>query len=459
MKPSNLYISVAILLGNLLSLSLSSCQADADAPTPTSKMSVSFRVETRSGEQSDASSEPSTGYEEATKWENYINIANNDYRIGFFDDDNNCITRFIPEEITAVNTNTYTDYTLEGKLPAILTLYSNFKIVVLANWENYPEMTTGTSLDAICCPTGSSSDGSPLGQFKHFDDAIGYSIPTSTPESGETDDTRAEETEAEETPRRYVPMYGVKEYKNVVFGFNKENDATVVSAGEFGPINMLRAIAKVEVVFETTDPYTLETDLNDPTKSKPLYITNYNDYGYCAPEGAYSEEDYYHKDWNTDYWQGHLHLVGGKNHSEETKTLAMTPMTVSNNNDDETDATEGGESTEKIVWVAYLPEYRNVALTSTTGDGKNPDCKNAAINNEKITPARIAVPLLRNGELHTSYIDFATYDNDGELTPGSAINIERNNLYRFTITHVDQGLKWKVKALPWNGLKHDPIVM
>lgn len=418
MKPSNLYISATIILGNLLSFSLTSCQADADAdaPAPTSKMSVSFRVETRNDELS-VGDEPQSGYEEASKWENYINIANGDYKIGFFDVDNNCITPFTPQKIEADDKGTYIDYTLTGEVPGILTLYSNFKIVVLANWGSYPEMIMGTHLDAICCPNDEN-----LGRFQYF---------------AGPDFKIYDGTTAKEDVTRYVPMYGVKEYKNVKFGIGNEENPTVVYDKTTGPVNMLRAIAKVEVMFDTTDEYTLAYDpeAENVDEIKPLYLTNYNEYGYCAPEGAYSEGDYYHKDWETDYWQGHLHLVGGSNHPKEK--LAMTKMTNKDGKD---------------VWVAYLPEYRNVASTSTTKD-----CQNAATSNANITPARIAVPLLRNEQPQTAYIDFATYDDKGE--PDKAINIERNNLYRFTITHVDQGLKWKVKALPWNGLKHDPIVM
>ncbi len=418
MKPIHPYISVTIILASLLCLPLSSCESDADAPSPTSKMSVSFRVETRNGEQTNAgdntANETSTGtYKAATEWENYINIAKGDYRIGFFDVENNCITPFAPDKIKAVEGTNYTEYTLEGKVPSILTFYSDFKIVVLANWgNNYPAMLAGTALEDICCPGGNER----VGQFKYFDNANGYGIPATS-----TDETRAEGEEP-----RYVPMYGIKEYTGVQFGVDNNNNPTVAYEGNFGPINMLRAIAKVEVVFNTEDPYTLDNKSN-------IYITNYNEYGYCAPE-AYSEDAYSHNgNWNLDYWQGHLHLVGGRNDSGE-KPLAMTKMTKDG----------------KDVWVAYLPEYRNVASTNT-------DCGELTPASEgEITRARIAVPLKRGDDSYTSYIEFAKYTN-GE--PTDRLNIERNNLYRFTITNVDPGVKWKVEALPWKCLEHPTIVM
>lgn len=276
-----------------------------------------------------------------------------------------------------------------------------------------------------------------LGQFEHFEGT----------EDGKN-------FQIAEEGSRYVPMYGVKEYKGVKFGINNKNEPTVLYEGNFGPVNMLRAIAKVELIFDTKDPFTLDT-------TQPITITNYNDYGFCAPEGAYLETDYYHGSWNADYRQGFLHLVGGMNDSGDEKPLSMTKMTITTTTTGGSGETAGGEgettgtSSTKTVWVAYLPEYRNVGSTDT---GKT-DCnnsENSAASGDDIKKARIAVPLIREGQTYTSYIEFATY-KDGE--PGQPINIERNNLYRFTVTHVDQGVKWKVEALPWNCLKHPTLVM
>ncbi len=432
MKPISQYITV--MLASLFGMVLSGCSSDPEAPSAASEMSISFRVETRNGGETNAgegSGDSSTGYEDATAWENYIDIESKDYRIAFFDYENNlCITPFEPTEIEAVNKNTYVDYTLKGEVPGILTLYSDFKIVVLANWgtNNYPEIKTGvTKIADLCCPPTET-----CGRFQHFESSD-YQIGKG---------------------QRYVPMYGVKEYKGVKFELNNENKPTVLyEGGNFGPVNMLRAIAKVEVVFDTTDKYELQYTLDN---TKPLYITHYNDYGYCAPEGCYLERDYYHSAWIQDYRQGWLHLVGGRNdETESERHLNMTPLTTEEDSgsapeDGSGDTSTSDENSNKIVWVAYLPEYRNLALPSD-----KTDCANATVRTD-ITPARIAVPLKRGGEGYTSYIDFAKY-TDGE--PETPINIERNNLYRFTITRVDQGVKWIVKALPWNGLEHEEIVM
>ncbi len=437
MKPISQYITV--MLASLLGIALSACGSDPESPSATSEMSISFRVETRNGGESNAGEGSGTTqsdkYAAATAWENYIDIDNKDYknyRIAFFDFDNRCITPFEPTKIEVVEDTNYVDYILVGQVPGILTLYSNFKIVVLANWGsgNYPEIKAGvTTIEDLCCP---KNDEVGLGRFQYFESSD-YKI---APE------------------QRYVPMYGVKEYKGVEFGIDNKENPTVLYKENFGPINMLRAIAKVEVVFDTPDKYELQYDIDG---TNPLYITRYNATGYCAPEGCYLEGDYAHGSWSADYWQGYLHLVGGKNDEPQAeRTLPMARLTIeeesSNSSDNGTDeATKADENPEKIVWVAYLPEYRNLALTS----GKK-DCQNVTVNAADITPARIAVPLKRGDDVYTSYIEFATY-TDGE--PGTAINIERNNLYRFTITRVDQGIKWIVKALPWNGYEHEEIVM
>lgn len=414
-----------MMMASMLCLPLGACSSGPDAPATTSEMSVSFRVETRTGEGDGGSGENTSDpddydnpmkYETATEWENYIDIANGDYRIGFFDNENRCITPFTPTKIEAVENSHYTEYILKGQVPGVLTLYSDFKIMVLANWkEAYPVMMAGTTIDDICCPKAGADGGN--ARFAHFGTG---------------------EYEVNEENGRYVPMYGIKEYKGVVFGINNEGDPTVLYEGNFGPVNMLRAIAKVELEFATTEGYTLDG-------SKKICITNYNDYGYCAPEGAYKESDYYHYSWEDDYRQGYLHLVGGmnilgKNILGESE-LEMTMLTRDG----------------KDVWVAYLPEYRNVAATSSEQtDCTNSDRSAATVDAVSKNRAQIAVPITRNGEEYTAHIEFATH-KDGE--PDQYLNIERNNLYRFTVTKVDQGIKWKVVALPWNGKVHETIVM
>lgn len=393
-----------MMMASMLCLPLGACSSGPDAPAATSEMSVSFRVETRTGEGDGGSGENTSDpddyddpmkYETATEWENYIDIANGDYRIGFFDNENRCITPFTPTEIEAVENSHYTEYILKGQVPGVLTFYSDFKIMVLANWKDaYPVMMAGTTIDDICCPKAGTAGGN--AQFAHFGTG---------------------ECEVDDQSSRYVPMYGIKEYKGVEFGINNEENPTVLYEGNFGPVNMLRAIAKVELEFATTEGYTLDG-------SKKICITNYNEYGYCAPEGAYKESDYYHYSWDKDYRQGYLHLVGDQN-DDGMKALEMTKLTRDG----------------KDVWVAYLPEYRNVTESGEKTEGR----------------ARIAVPIKRNGVEHTAHIEFATHDASGE--PDQYLNIERNNLYRFTVTKVDQGITWKVVALPWNGKVHETIVM
>ncbi len=409
MKSIRQYISA--MLAILMSVALSSCSSNSDSPSPASKMSISFRVETRNSGKSTRAEESAgvaDGYEDATEWENFIDIDRNDYRIAFFDNNNRCITPFTPKSISAVEESNYVEYTLEGEVPAILTMYSDFKIVVLANWGvgNYPVIVAGsTTLGDLCCPPEGT-----LARFRHF-------------ESSDYQITQEQQ--------RYVPMYGVKEYKGVVFGKDNQENPTILYQGNFGPVNMLRAIAKVELIFNTSDILSLDTE-------KDIYITNYNDYGYCAPEGAFSERDYYNNRWESDYWRGHLHLVGGSNDAGPAKTLKMKKLSKDG----------------KDVWVAYLPEYRNVDLAENEKDCEN---SNVEITSEtEIRKARIAVPHVQRGIPKISYIDFATHV-DGE--PTDPFNIERNNLYRFTVTHVDQGITWKVEALPWNCLQHEEIVM
>ncbi|MCD8206345.1 MAG: hypothetical protein LUD72_00240 [Bacteroidales bacterium] len=101
-------------------------------------------------------------YEVGTQWENYIDIAGGDYKIYFFTNDKNdavatedserntLIAEFVPKEVSAIDETDYTQYTLSGEVGDDIVAYSDFKIVVLANWEAYPEVTAGeTTIDAL----------------------------------------------------------------------------------------------------------------------------------------------------------------------------------------------------------------------------------------------------------------------------------------------------------------------
>ncbi|OUO51224.1 hypothetical protein B5F78_13355 [Bacteroides sp. An279] len=204
-------------------------------------------------------------FEAGSKYENYINFDDvHSYRIYFFDTNNNYIARFIPSKTVMAEATEYTLYSVEGEVPEdVLQRASNntintmdFKIVVLANWENYEEPEAESKLETICNAYWAQFE---IKSFKLGEENL-------------------------------IPFYGVNEYEDVPVQYGG-----TITLEESIPL--LRAMAKVEVVLNKED------ELNTEEMSfSHVTLHGYNSKGYCAPmNGAYPQN-------------GHiLHLIGDQN--------------------------------------------------------------------------------------------------------------------------------------------------
>lgn len=323
------------------------------------------------------------GYEDGETDENYIDIAGGNYRIYFFDADNKFIAGFDPSGFISADGSDYRQYNVLGKAPDALVKHSSFKMVVLANWPKYPEDDTNITLTAEKTTIADICDAS-WAQYDCLTDG-NETNPTSValdPDAG-----------------RLMPFYGVHEYSNVTF---KPGVATILSE----PVTLLRAMAKVEVILQTDDYFDLSFS--------SLKINRYNAKGYCAPKDVFHQDSYDHNgNWESDYTRN-LHLVGDQNDSE-AKELSFRCVRRWD---------EGGKRYEK--WTAYLPEYQNIGVGDAYSSIK------AKFDNVQAEPYTIL---------------FANYDNNGQAdnSNGNRLNIERNNIYRFTITVRDRKLMVNVQ--------------
>lgn len=323
-------------------------------------------------------------YEEGETDENYIDIAGGNYRIYFFDTDNKFIAGFDPSGFITADGSNYCQYNVLGKAPDALVKYSSFKMVVLANWPKYPEDSDGnvTLTEGVTAITDICN-----ADWAQYDCL--------------TDDNKTNPTAVALDPDagRLMPFYGVHEYNDVTF---KPGVATILSE----PVTLLRAMAKVEVILQTDDYFDLSFS--------GLKINRYNAKGYCAPKGVSHQNDYDHGDWESDYTRT-LHLVDNQNDIKE-KELSFRCVRQWD---------EGGKRYEK--WTAYLPEYSNI------GAGDAYSSIKAKFNIQTA-----------DDEPHTIY--FAEYDGgktDNDNT--KRLNIERNNIYRFTVTVRDRRLMVNVQ--------------
>lgn len=220
-----------------------------------------------------------SGFEAGSEYENYINL--NSYRIYFFDTNNKYIARFIPSKTVMAEATEYTLYSVEGEVPEdVLQRAPNnamdFKIVVLANWENYEEPKAGSKLETIC-----NADWAQFEILKSF--KLGK--------------------------ENLIPFYGVNEYEDVPVQYGG-----TITLEESIPL--LRAMAKVEVVLNKED------ELNTEEMSfSHVTLHGYNLKGYCAPmNGAYPQN-------------GHigLHLVENRNEENSiNKTVSFLPTQPDN---------------------------------------------------------------------------------------------------------------------------------
>jgi len=216
---------------------------------------------------------------------------------------------------------------------------------------------------------------------------------------------------------RLIPLYGIHRYDNVSF---TKGERTTLSE----PITMLRAMAKVEVILNAEQNVTF-TDVT---------LHRHNALGFCAPEKVYSQTDYGQGlDWTGDYLH-RLHLVGGKNDAEAVdRELPFRRV-------------NGKENGKKETWIAYIPEYRNAA-----------DDNGTAAADE----AYIDVRLSNRSDEKPFHIYFADYGDNGgtSSTDLKRMNIERNNIYRFTISMSDNGMGMEIFVRQWNLRPQPPIIL
>ena len=370
-----------------------SCGKDSDVPdTPDvpsggeMTLDIGFKVPARAAAE---------GYEDGETDENYIDIANENYRIYFFDEENKFIARFEPSGFITTEGSNYCQYNVLGKAPEALAEHSDFfKMVVLANWPQYDDAnmnTEETTIADIC--------NAAWAQYDCLTD--GKTNPTAI---------ALNPFAADPSERKLMPFYGVHEYSDVTF---KPGVATIL--GE--PVTLLRAMAKVEVILEIDD-----NEFADDLSFSSLKINRYNTKGYCAPKDVFKQSDYDHNGSYDDDYVHTLHLVGNAN-DEGEKELALRLVRRWD---------EDGKRYGK--WTAYLPEYRNI------------DAGNAYSS----IKAKFNIQL-EDDDPHTIY--FSNYSGGKtDNSNGSRLNIERNNIYRFQVTCTGYNFKLLLTVSDWEGL-------
>lgn len=246
----------------LLAFTLGSCNIMDDSPCTDEPASIGTSVQVgftlTAGEVSSRAitegEEPGTGYE------NYIDIEGKDFRILLFDaTENTYLTTFNPTIIRATDNSQYPQtYYVEGELPEA---YSNFKLVVLANWGEsaYPTnlQEEVTTIDNVCTA------------------AYTYNVTNNT--------------SIIPSAENKIPMYGVKNCTGISLRADLLTD--------LGTVDLLRAMAKIEVKCNA-----------EGFKLGGVKLHRYNTKGYCAPTGVENDTK---TDWeyeNDEVYKHEVHI-------------------------------------------------------------------------------------------------------------------------------------------------------
>ncbi len=363
---------------------LSSCQSEEDLSNSKARSTfLEFNITMPL-----ASVTAGTGYENGTKEENTIS----NYRVYIYDTDNKYIMSLDEPSLTIEDTDLNTIYTItaeitdeEGNNP--LDGYSDFKVVMLANWEEYATPQVESTIADLC--------NSEYAQYSAFTNSSDFDLASS---------------------RKHIPYYGVHEYTSVTFPKN----GTVYLSGN---LTLLRAMAKVEIIIDC------EEDVDDNITLSSATLHNYNSKGYCAPANVYSQSDYGQaQDWGNDYTGENMHLVNDQNDSGE-KTLSLYKV-----QDKVRDAS--GNVTQKETWIAYVPEYDNQGNDFSYIDVKF----DYLLDDDVSQDYKIYFAVYDEDGTTTAYDSGASADEIAKRR-----DIHRNNLYRFNVDLGQYGLKVNVK--------------
>lgn len=358
-KMRNIVVQAAATV--LLMLAFASCSSKDHVPEePATLYKFGFFVNV--GDNSGASrATPPGDYNPGSGWENHIDIAGGDIRVVLFNTDDTFLTEITDFQITPLATYESSKLYYINAATKVDVSAGRFKIVVMANWgtDNYPAVW---NFDNIFGIKYDFSPGKPLGADN------------------------------------LIPLYGVK---SVVISGGIKPDITA----DLGTIHLLRAMAKVEVVY-SDELYTI----------KSLNLRNYNCSGFCAPTDVTEEEHYVKNNWSDDY--------------TATPSIPVPPMRR-----EETLAfnSAGKDIEGRDSYVLYVPEYCN---TVSSADAPVPQSVVEISFNEGFGDTRTIH--FRNGD--------------------AACDILRNVWYRFRITKKSElsDISVEVDVLPYHVKELDP---
>lgn len=406
-----LYKSIFCLI---MALMLTSCIND-DAQCPAEgdgeeQITLEFTVVTRdlAGHGTRALPIPEN-FQNGTSAENYLDLQNTVFML--FDESQTLIKVFIPE--VTPEDEQYAKYSVRAFMSPqeFHTLTDNktevtFYIAVVGNYSRLNPQNAayhiGQKLDDIFDPEKVGTFAMPISN----NNALNAWIPSIYPVDNQL--------------AGHIPMAGIQTFTIPVEALAASTvDHPLDLSGNNGEkdINMLRALAKIEVIDNISS---IMADATGAISSiKKVELVGYNTRGSLFPTSG---------QWNlqgSPYETQYVTEVSIPNDNEYKWARPENNLTVEGENSPLVNFFPSTNEEGKNVFTCYLTEYTPVAET----------------------PIWIRITL-QNGTSSTLHrLDLAPYTGN---VPGTAMHILRNNIYRYSITGLSPELALTLNVEPWN---------
>ncbi len=267
----------------VLLLLVASCVNDYDnCPAPqrdADPVKLSFTIVTRTSmettRQTRAADTNADGDIPGTAPENYLNLAGGDIRFLLFDEEQKLLREFTPDaDITVVEGNTnYVSYTVRATIAEpyfaqVAERVLSFYIMVIANGNSH-------KLNAFALAPNVTT-------IKDIaDQCTAFTLPVGTPSAGpSTANTGWTPSQPGQADGEYIPMAGLQQFtlpKGAFDGNGAEGFVELSPEGSGKDINMLRALAKIEVI----DRIDITGNVADAPEGRPS-VQKVELLGYCA---------------------------------------------------------------------------------------------------------------------------------------------------------------------------------
>lgn len=216
-----------------------------------------------------------TGEQEGSAPENYLNLAGRDIRFLLFDGEQKLLREFTPDaDITVADGDKYITYTVRATIAEpyfanVATADTEFYIMVIANCRPYSPSAFGLA-------PGTTTIEDVADQLASFTMKTYTIVDTETGMRGGWNPSQPGIADGE-----YIPMAGLQHFTLAkdAFDGNGPEDFVELSPENGGKdINMLRALAKIEVI----DRIDITGNFTEDSQKRNVQVEKAELFGYCA---------------------------------------------------------------------------------------------------------------------------------------------------------------------------------